>query len=246
MDYRVVTLDAEIKTKGFRIWMPPLLNVQAFLEKQGSGLAKTRVGAWMLSSGRLASEIIRDAALEHGVRPEYLLVTLESEQGLVHDTVVHNANYKLKDLTFQTDIKPAPPQGFDRVVATNPAKSGGIKWVAVSGEWKIVAALGMGIPDPGVPPAGVGWDVRPYLGLDNQIKFAAKQLRRYVDRWNAGDKLVVLYPTTEEKIVAKAQGRKPVGETIVAGDPETYALLQYTPSPSVLVDRPRIFMRYFA
>jgi hypothetical protein len=227
MAYRIVTLDATSRATGFSVGAIPPMNVQVFLDSRGSGLAKTTYGGFWGIGKQTAAQIISNAAQKYSIKPEFILVTLQAEQGLVNDKTTYPADFSILKMSNMEEVKPAVPAGYDRVVSNNPKKSGGNRWVAVKGSWKMVAATGAGIPDVKAMPA---WDVIPFLGFPNQVEQTAKLARKYLDRWASGDKLVTLYG----------------GETIVAGDPETYAILMYTPEPGQLTARPKLYKQFFA
>jgi hypothetical protein len=99
----------------------------------------------------------------------------------------------------------------------NPATADGNWWFKVEGDWKYLAALGTGIPDPKIFPP---WDVRKYIGLSNQIYRAGKLVKKWLDRWNDS----TLTNNLELRTVTLY-----TGETVLAGNAETLVSLLYNP-----------------
>lgn len=236
---------------------PTPFNVQAFLVQHGSGLAKLKIqtpgGAWVY-----ASEWIRDCGAQFQVKAQFLLLLLEAEHGMISDKNAYPAEFKMVSLpnkppagvpVNRTEVpagvndKPPVPPGlgpYARVVRNGgtlrsgdgtQATADGNWYVAVSGPWKMVAALGAGIPDERHFPL---WDVRRYLGFPEQIRRAAKLTRTFLDRYADAatrNNLEAIRITTYE------------GPVVVPEDAASFVLLSYTPSLKVLADRPRIFAR---
>jgi len=224
------------------------MNVQDFLDKKGSGLAKVEWRTGLLGMKKMsAARWIEDIAVRYRLRPEFILTLLQAEQSLVTDAVVRPPMADIIVLPDKTETSPSVPAGYiarrnggywdDR----NKNRPGWIRkvsdgnwWLAVKGDWKMIAAVGAGIPDPGVFPA---WDVRKYLGFDKQIEAIGKLTEKYYTQFNEavrrGDlagRSVTLYDK----------------RTVVAGDPETFTLLSWTPAAQVLSKRPQIAKAYMA
>lgn len=205
-----------------------MLNVQKFLEAAGSGLARVRFNAE--GQGWTAASWIEHNAARFRIRPEWLLDLLQKEQGLVLEP-----RTLLPD--FSVTAAPAPPPDYKTpprdVPATRYVRTRG-GWFRVYGVWRMIAATGAGIPDPGVEPP---WSVGEYLGFAAQVYQAARLTAKYIDSYNravmeqdADKRAVTLYPTTDEIAKAKAEGRAPRGEVVLAKDVVTFARLNWTPS----------------
>ena len=217
---RTITLGDAAKSTGFAVrpaFVP--MNVQEYLTRRGSGLAKVTIGGVLGFGVKTAASIIESKARQYLVRPEYILVVLQAEQSLVTDPTVRSADFTVYSLKETGDVMPAARHAGR--VYKNTGTDGN-RFVEVTGDMRMFKATGAGIPDPNLRPP---WDIRPYLGFANQVDATARFARRDFEKWHNGTKLVTLYG----------------GETVIAGDPETFALLTYTPSPDVLVNRPKIF-----
>ena len=203
--------------------------VQDLLVKMGSGLA----AASFYNGGRAwtAGAWIQHAADTFRIQPAYILTTLQAEQGLMRDKTPRPAAYRIEDLPYYGQDYPAAeliPAGAARIVRNIKRPDGRPWWLACYGDKKMIAACGTGIPDPkAVPP----WDVRPFLGFDNQVLQCARLLSKYLDEYGKGSREIQLYPNSAF----------PQGETVVANDAETFALLRYTPAENVLKERPAIY-----
>lgn len=205
-----------------------MLNVQKFLDGVGSGLARVRFTAE--GSPWTAAAWIEHNAARFRIRPEWLLDLLQKEQRLVLESRTLLPN-------FSVQAAPPPPPDYKTpspdVPATRYVRTHG-GWFRVYGVWRMIAATGAGIPDPGAEPP---WDVGEYLGFASQVYQAGRLTARYIDSYNravmfqdADGRMVTLYPTAEEISKAKAEGRAPLGEKVLAKDVVTFARLQWTPS----------------
>ena len=208
-----------------------MIDVQAFLTNRRSGLAGVTIGGFLGIGSIKASDAIANAAKKYYIKPEFILTTLEAEQNLITDTAVRPAAFKIYSLPA-TNGDVLPPATHGGKVYRHTGKDG-TRFIEYVGDLKMGKATGAGIPDPGTR---VSWDLRNYFGFENQIDQTAKLARKFMEDYYGGNKLVTLYPA--------GPGLKP--ETIKAGDPETYVLLMYTPSPAVLSERPSIYRKYFA
>jgi hypothetical protein len=220
----------------------PSMNVQLFLEQKKSGLAKV---SWRYGTLNIykttAAEWIQKIAERYRIRPEFILTVLQSEQGLVSDPQVREVKVDIIALPDKTEAVPTVPIGYsarrnggywdDRnknMANWTKRVSDGNWWLAVKGDWKMIAATGAGIPDPNRWPP---WDVRKYFGLGNQIESVGKLVEKYYTEYNEAVRKGDLAART----IKLYDGR-----LVVAGDPETYTVLKWTPSAEVLVQRPKI------
>jgi len=210
------------------------MNVQGFLEKKGSGLAKVSWRSGPLGLTKMtAAGLILDVGNRYRTRPEFICTILQSEQDLISDPAVRDPLFDVISLKEQGDVAPAPPSPGYMVRRNGGAKTAdGNRWFAVKGDWKMLAATGAGIPDPGVFPP---WDVRKYIGFTNQIESVGKLVEKYYTQFNEA----VRRGNVAGRTVTLYGGRK-----VVAGDPETFVLLSWTPSPQVLAERPAIAKSY--
>jgi hypothetical protein len=215
--------------------MAPPFDVQSFLESPRiqSGLAR----AVFNREGRrwTAGQWIQEQAARHRINPKWLLVVLQGEQSLVKERRPLSPDFKIEK-------SGPPPAGFKAPPVDAPGvryvrTKGG--WYRVTGTWRMMAATGYGIPDPNTEPP---WDTGDKLGFPAQVagtaSMAARDIRAFYDAQESGQPVpLTLYPTAAEKAAAAAEGRKPKGETIVAGDPLTYLVIRYTPSLDALDQR---------
>jgi hypothetical protein len=212
--------------------VPAPMNIQAYLESKGSGLAKVN---WkdpgIFGKRWTAAEWIDTQAKAYRIRPQFLLTVLQGEQGLVNDGTVRDVAFQSKTLPGAKEGPPPAPPGPEWTVRRNGGPKfvdDGTWWLATKGDWKMMAATGAGIPDPGIFPP---FDLRKYLGFPNQVKWAAYYLDKFMREWheaNASGNLAARTLTLYG------------GQKVISGDAETHALLRYTPSLVVLDKRPRI------
>lgn len=227
---------------GFGIWYKnAMLNVQNWLETRGSGLARVRFRAFDGTDQTAASWIEKQAAA-FNIKPEWILLVLQSEQSLVRDPKTYSAEYTVKDAkpSLLSRLIGRPSEAVAAPGCRLVKSKGGP--VEACGEWKMMAAAGAGIPDPGVTPP---WDVKNYLGFDRQVYHVGRMAARDLSDFATGNREVQLYPSDEEKAAAAREGRTPRGEVVLAADPETLVLLKWTPHPDVLVQRPLIYRQLF-
>lgn len=208
-----------------------MFDTQRYLERRGSGLAAVAFRAYDGVQHTAASWIDKMAAAFNPVTPQWLLTILQAEQSLRDDKLTYPAGYRITRPSVGIFGGVSKPPAGARVVRS---KTGDLY---VEGEWKMVAATGAGIPDPGTRAP---WAVEDYLGFDRQIYQAARLSAKFLQDFASGKRDVTLYPTRAEVEQAAREGRKPQGEIVMAADGETYLMLQYTPTESVAASRPRV------
>jgi len=197
-----------------------------YLHSIGSGLADVTFKHDGMNF--TAGSFIDFVATAFRIRQQYILTVLQAEQGLVKDKITYSPAYSVSRLAYNGIEKPDLGAGVKAVrntfILPNGVKEKG--WLKVTGEWKMVACVGMGIPDPGITPP---WDCTPFIGFDNQLWYLGKKTNQWIADWYSGKRQVTLYG----------------GENIVTNTPDDYVLLQWTPSPSVLEERPKIHKQLF-
>ena len=222
----------------------PTFATQSYLVSVGSGLAKLKIQTPL--GFMPISAWIDQVCAQFQISPKYMLMQLQAEQSLIRDPQTYPGGYRITSLPNQPPVgepdkkRESPSNWKPPLPAGSPAdarvvRNGGPKYVAdgnwyfvYQGSWKMGAALGAGIPDPKYFP---GWDVRKYLGLENQIYHSGRLTRSYLDAFAraklTGDVDAITVKTYE-------------GQTVVAGDAPTFAMLSYNPSLAGLEKRPEI------
>ncbi len=260
----VVSLDAQGDQALLSPALMPF-DTQAYLERngwvegrvaarerpgKGSGLAKLQI---QTPEGFMpAGKWIDRVASEFRIQPSYLLAVLQGEQSLLSSPLVPRTGFKVVNLPgAPSDVPPKSgqvggwkskspkpaPLGAGHFVVRNggPVFTADGNWfVDVDGDYKLWFALGAGAPDPDVHPSH---DVRAYGGLANQIRQAARLLRKYLNDYatwaTSGD------PADRKKLVINSYE----GRQLFPADGPTYALLRFTPSAKVLTSRPALARR---
>lgn len=222
-----------------------MFDVQAFLARRNSGLAHAYTGS------TTAARMVSDAANRWGIKPQWILLVLQAEQDLVTDPTVRSAAITVHNLTDpHADIKPAPRYGGTvvrnggtgkRPSDGGPATPDGNWWIEFEGDKKMAFAGGAGIPDEHLFPY---WDVRDYVGFKNQVEWIARLAARDLGTYArvAAKDPAARTAADLDRISVTLYG----GERVVAANAETFVMLQWTPNPSVLVDRPKIYKEFFA
>lgn len=106
-------------------------DVQGYLSSIHSELATTKIGGILGLGGTLVSQIITDIARQNNIKPQYILVVLQREQGLLTARNITQsqldwaAGYGVPD----SGIRDTSKQGFDKqilgiCVAANEARVG--------------------------------------------------------------------------------------------------------------------------
>lgn len=155
---------------------------------------------------------IHRCARRWGIRPQAVIVKLQQEQSLLSVRFP-----QVLDPTVNTSRVQAIPE--DRGDDSYFMDAGGI--LRVSGERRMFAACGFGIPDAG---KRVPWNLEcssinglPMLGFANQIAHTCEFWRHQQERYKDGKKTVTLYG----------------GVKVMCEDVEAFVLLQHCPSAVV-------------
>jgi len=96
-------------------------------------------------------------------------------------------------------------------------------WIAAWGDWKMMAAFGYAIPDPGKPTT---FEVEDSLGFVRQSWKFARWVAARVDEYR--------------RVVASGRSltvKLYTGETVACGNEEAYVCLRYTPTEAVMRQR---------
>ena len=174
-----------------------------------------------------AAVFIHRVAKFYEINVDWLLIVMQKEQNLTLDPSTRNPGYSVRRLG-----KPEDKQDGERIFQDR------IGWLAVTGDWKMCAACGCGIPDVHTKAP---WDASRFVGFDQQVANCGRLARRDLDNFTAGTKTVQIYG----------------GEIVECADGPTYLALNYTPSTThadgtpgpfgdVLVDIPKIAARMFS
>ena len=217
--------------------------VQAFLVKKKSGLAKIKIQT--PTGFQSVGDWVHACAFEFGLDPLYLLAVLQKEQSLVARPDVVSPEFRVRTVankpnptvtrTQRKDVDPLPNvAGVGEWVLRNGGPdftTDGNWYLVVHGDRKMALALGFGAPDSGVFPP---WDMRRYLGLAQQIWHAARRTREWLTEFA---KLKVENPAA---LIIKTYE----GPLVVAADGPTHSQLRYTPSMKVLTEFPPLYAAF--
>jgi hypothetical protein len=166
-----------------------------------------------------AGEWIAACCRRFKVGPRWLLTIVQAEQGLVTSKISRSPAWTTRHITGPK----APLFPREKRMRTG-SKSG---WLAVAGDWKMMAAAGYSIPDPGKKAY---FSVEQYLGFPRQVFHAAAWL------WRRELEFTKL----------ESRGRLPkvklyTGETVLCADRYAYKTLRYTPSEKVMAKRGKVY-----
>ena len=203
--------------------------IQPVLLERNSGLCRvvltparemvSRTGA--LNQEHSAAAWMHRCAKAANVHPYYTALHCQREQGLVKDSRAYDPSYKV---TVIFGGRSAATEGM-RVIPTIPLQ-GEERWVLASGEWKMMAACGVGIMDPGAP----AWvATEKYLGFDRQIWGCATSGASVLRRWNKGERMLTDRRVKAGTTIGGTTYQEDVLVTAECRDIMAFAALVHTP-----------------